>query len=65
MPRINLFLGGIGPAQSPEFESFRHAKEVMAQWNEDYAGWPIHDFLRAYLESLAQSAKPIPVDEVR
>jgi hypothetical protein len=64
-PRIDLFLAAIGPMQSPEFESFRHAKEVMAQWNEDYAGWPIHDFLRAYLESFALSAKPLPVDEVR
>jgi hypothetical protein len=64
-PRIDFFLDAIGPAQFPEFESFRHAKEVMAQWNEDYAGWPIHDFLRAYVESLAQSAKPLPVDEVR
>jgi hypothetical protein len=64
-PRIDLFLAAIDPAQSPEFESFRHAKEVMAQWNEDYSGWPIHDFLRAYLESFTQSAKPLPVDEVR
>jgi hypothetical protein len=64
-PRIDFFVDAIGPAQSPEFESFRHAKEVMAQWNEDYAGWPIHDFLRAYLESFTQSAKPLPVDEVR
>jgi hypothetical protein len=30
-PRIDLFLAAIGPAQSPEFESFHHAKEVMAQ----------------------------------
>jgi hypothetical protein len=64
-PRIDLFLVAIGPAQSPEFESFRHAKEVMAQWNEDYAGWPIHDFLRAYLESFTKSAEPLPVEEVR
>ena len=37
----------------------------MEEWNENYAGWPIHDFLRAYLESFTQSAKPLPVDEVR
>jgi hypothetical protein len=29
----------------------------MERWNDDYAGWPIDDFLRAYLESLMQSAK--------
>jgi hypothetical protein len=30
----------------------------MEDWNDDYAGWPIDDFLRAYLESLMQSAPP-------
>ena len=64
-PRINLFIAAIGPTQSPEFKSFHHAGEVMEGWNEDYAGWPIHDFLRAYLESLAQSAKSLPLEGVR
>jgi hypothetical protein len=58
-PRINLFIAAIRPEQSPEFKPFRHAGEVMEEWNENYAGWPIHDFLRAYLESLAQSAKSL------
>ena len=58
-PRINLFIAAIRPAQSPEFKTFRRAGEVMEEWNENYAGWPIHDFLRAYLESLAQSAKSL------
>jgi hypothetical protein len=64
-PRIDLFVAAIGPAQSAEFESFRRAKEVMAQWNADYTGWPIHDFLRAYLESLTQGAKLLPAGEIR
>src|ERR1700733_2017019 len=64
-PRIDLFLAAIGPAQSPEFKSFHHAREVMDEWNEDYAGWPIYDFLRAYLQSLAQSAKSLPLEGVR
>jgi hypothetical protein len=64
-PRIDLFLAAIRPPQSADFESFRRAKEVMAQWNEDYTGWPIHDFLRAYLESLTQSAKLLPAGEIR
>jgi hypothetical protein len=58
-PRIDLFLAAITPAQSADFASFQHAKAVMAKWNSDNAGWPIHDFLRAYLESLMQSAKPL------
>lgn len=56
-PRINLFLAAIKPTQTPNFDSFRRAKNMMTQWNEDYAGWPIDDFLRAYLQSLTQTSK--------
>jgi hypothetical protein len=56
-PRVDLFLAAIRPAQSIHFQLFSRAKERMEQWNDDYAGWPIDDFLRAYLESLMQSAK--------
>jgi hypothetical protein len=58
-PRVDLFLAAIRPAQSADLESFRHAKTMMTEWNDSYAGWPIDDFLRAYLESLMQRAKPL------
>jgi hypothetical protein len=54
-PRIDLFLTAIRPSQSADIQSFRHARAMMERWNEDYAGWPIDDFLRAYLESLVDS----------
>ncbi|MFL6304621.1 MAG: hypothetical protein ACJ72H_13875, partial [Candidatus Sulfotelmatobacter sp.] len=60
-PRIDLFLAAIRPEQSRVFQSFHIANATMQAWNEDYAGWPIDDFLRAYLESLMQSAKVFPV----
>jgi tRNA A37 threonylcarbamoyladenosine synthetase subunit TsaC/SUA5/YrdC len=56
-PRIDLFLAAIRPSESAYFQSFRHAREMMEKWNDDYAGWPIDDFLRAYLESLVENAK--------
>jgi hypothetical protein len=37
----------------------------MEKWNDDYAGWPIDDFLRAYLESLTQSAKIPRADQAQ
>ncbi len=37
----------------------------MQKWNEDYVGWPIDDFLRAYLESLMRSGEAVPVGEIR
>jgi hypothetical protein len=55
-PRIDLFLTTIRPSQSADILSFRHARALMERWNDDYTGWPIDDFLRAYLESLVQSA---------
>jgi hypothetical protein len=56
-PRVDLLLAAIQPAQAVHFQSFSRARETMEKWNDDYAGWPIDDFLRAYLESLMRSAK--------
>jgi hypothetical protein len=52
-PRIHLFLAAISPAQEPSFKkSFHDMKQLMHQWDDDFNGWPIHDFQWAYLESL-------------
>jgi hypothetical protein len=56
-PRIDLLVAAIKPSQSAHFESFHQARARMEKWNQDYAGWPIDDFLRAYLESLVENAK--------
>jgi hypothetical protein len=55
VPRVDLWLAAIHPEQSSHFESFNQAGETMEKWNDDYAGWPIDEFLRAYLESLMQN----------
>ncbi len=57
-PRIDLFIAAIRPAQAAHFQSFRAAKELMEEWNGDYGSWPNHEFMRAYLQSLMQGAKP-------
>jgi hypothetical protein len=56
-PRVDLLIRAIKPARSADFQLFRRARATMEAWNDDYAGWPIDDFLRAYLESLSQSAR--------
>jgi hypothetical protein len=56
-PRINLFLAAIQPTESADFQSFPQARATMEKWNADSAGWPIDDFLRAYLASLVENAK--------
>lgn len=57
-PRINLFIAAIRPPQAAHFQSFRAAKELMEEWNGHYGSWPDHEFMRAYLQSLMQGAKP-------
>jgi hypothetical protein len=62
-PRIRLFLAVVSPAQEASFrKSFNDAKEHMAHWNDDwnndFGGWPIHDFQWAFLESLITQPQP-------
>lgn len=59
-PRVDIFLAAIRPAQMSHFQSFHRAEHLMTEWNDSYAGWPIDDFLRAYLEALTQDAKSYP-----
>jgi hypothetical protein len=60
-PRIDLFIAAVTPTDAPEsMDSLHRAEQLMRQWNEDYQGWPIHDFQRAYLEALALKIGPRP-----
>jgi hypothetical protein len=62
-PRIDLFIAAVEPAQAANLEKRYHdAKALMKEWNDDYENWPIHDFQRAYLESLMLSANAMPAD---
>jgi hypothetical protein len=59
-PRMQLFLAAISPAQEASFKkSFHDAKELMQKWNDDFYGWPTHDFQWAYLESLVLDMQPM------
>jgi hypothetical protein len=58
-PRIHLFLAAISSAQEASFKkSFHDMKQLMHQWDDDFNGWPIHDFQWAYLESLVAGTRP-------
>jgi hypothetical protein len=60
-PRIDLFIAAVTATDAPEsMDSLHRAEQLMRQWNEDYQGWPIHDFQRAYLEALALKIGPRP-----
>jgi hypothetical protein len=55
--RIDFLIAAVKPTQVEKFrKSFNQAGTLMKQWNGSGFGWPIHDFQRAYLESLIQEA---------
>ncbi len=58
--RINLFVAAIQPAQEKAFASYPMAVKTLAQWNDRFAGWPAHDLLRAYLQSLFETQMDTP-----
>jgi hypothetical protein len=58
-PRIDLFIAAVRPAQAASLQKLFHdAVALMKDWNEDYEGWPIHEFQRAYLEYLMLGLSP-------
>jgi hypothetical protein len=58
-PRIDLFVDAIDSARvDGAGKSFERAHALLLDWDEDYQGWPIHDFQRAYLESLELGILP-------
>jgi hypothetical protein len=55
IPRVDLLLAALAPDQHDVADNFQLAKKTLNAWdNQDY-GWPVHDFLRAYLQSLYAS----------
>ncbi len=60
MPRMHLFIAAVSPAQEASISSrFRDAKTLMQHWNDEFSGWPTHEFQWAYLESLMAGAQPV------
>jgi hypothetical protein len=55
-PRIDLFIAAVTPEQAPGFiKSYTDAKAFLKRCD----GWPMHDFQRAYLESIISGARPM------
>jgi hypothetical protein len=59
-PRIE-FMIAVEPAQgSGVITDFREAHALLMEWREDYFGWPMHEFQRAYLQSMMLNIRPAP-----
>lgn len=57
-PRVNLLVRVVeGPGSAKAISSFHAIKALLKKWNEDYQGWPVHDFQRDYLLSLYLSSR--------
>lgn len=59
-PRIDLLLAAVRPPRgSAIVKSFEAMAAMLKDWNEDYQGWPTHEFRRAYLRSMMLDIRPI------
>ena len=59
MPRVDLLIAAVKEPRAAKIQdSFRNAKVLLKDWNEDSQGWPVHDFQRAYLEALIFGINP-------
>lgn len=58
-PRIDLWLAALAGAKEQTVRApFDKARAQLADWNEDFQGWPIHEFQREYLLALMHDIKP-------
>lgn len=57
-PRIEFMIAAVPPRNDAILKEFQKEHELLAAWKEEYFGWPIHDFQRAYLESLMLNISP-------
>lgn len=65
-PRIDLLLAAVRPPRAARVaKSFQDVKALLADWNQDYQGWPIHDFQKYYLESVLLDVQPSSLREGR
>ena len=56
--RIDLLIAALRPAQAASIaKSFNQVKALLDDWDSDKQGWPIHDFKRAYLQSLLDASQ--------
>ena len=63
-PRIDLVLAAVRPPRAARVaKSFQDVKALLADWNEDYQGWPVHDFQRYYLQSTLLGVLPSRLKE--
>jgi hypothetical protein len=58
-PRIDLLIAAVHqPRAASLLKSFHDVHALLTDWNEDYQGWPIHDFQRCYLRSVLLQIPP-------
>lgn len=58
-PRIDDVIAAVRPGEGDEIvNDFHKAHALFRSWIEDFQGWPIHDFQRAYLEALMLDMRP-------
>ena len=64
-PRIDLLLAAVKQSHGGSTQkAFKDVDALLKDWNEDYQGWPIHDFKRYFLRSIMLGVEPAPRKEM-
>jgi hypothetical protein len=59
VPRIEIEVLATSPTSyAAEASGLKQTREVIRGWSESQEGWPLHPFLRVYLESRASALSP-------
>jgi len=58
-PRIDFMIAVERAQGSRVSKDFQEAHALLTEWCDDFFGWPMHDFERAYLQSLMLGIRPL------
>ena len=60
--RVDFMLAAVRKGSGAKIlSSFHDVEMLLKDWNEDYQGWPIHDFRRDFLRSMVLGIEPYPL----
>jgi hypothetical protein len=59
-PRIEFLIAVEAAQDTRVANNLQKEHALLTAWREEYFGWPVHDFQRAYLESLMLDIRPAP-----
>ncbi|MFP5237805.1 MAG: chitobiase/beta-hexosaminidase C-terminal domain-containing protein [Acidobacteriota bacterium] len=64
-PRIQTLIAVVTAQDKSVANAFHEQHALLAKWIDEFLGWPMHDFQRAFLKSLMLNIKPAKGSDAR